>query len=108
MGGFLQAILFGYTGFRITKNCLNFDPVCPDDTTKLKITGVCYLGSKLSFTITKEDVTIEVTWSSSEPQSSSLEAVLAATQHHFPLQEGQSVTFPTAAGWIQKAPVETV
>ncbi|XP_015269413.1 PREDICTED: acid trehalase-like protein 1 [Gekko japonicus] len=106
MGGFLQAILFGYTGFRITKNHLNFDPICPDNTKKLKITGVCYLGSKLTFTFTKENVTIEVTRSSDEPQSSSLEAVLATTQQHFPLREGQSVTFPTAGGWIQKTPVK--
>uniref|UniRef100_A0A8D2IL37 Protein-glucosylgalactosylhydroxylysine glucosidase n=2 Tax=Varanus komodoensis TaxID=61221 RepID=A0A8D2IL37_VARKO len=105
MGGFLQAILFGYTGFRITKKCLNFDPVCPDDIKMLKITGVCYLGSKLEFTLTKEKVTIKVTKSSSDPESASLEAVLAGTGEHLPLNEGTGLrsvagiaTFPFCGG----------
>lgn len=75
---------------RIIKNHLKFDPVCPDDTKNLKVTGVCYLGSKLTFTFTKESVTIEVTKSSSKPQCSNLEAVLATTQQRFPLREGTS------------------
>ncbi|XP_066467270.1 protein-glucosylgalactosylhydroxylysine glucosidase isoform X1 [Tiliqua scincoides] len=94
MGGFLQAILFGYTGFRITKKRLNFDPVCPDNTNELKITGVCYLGNKLNLTLTKESITFKVTKSSMGPQSSSLEAVLAATGERFSLYEGVSTVLP--------------
>uniref|UniRef100_A0A670HNX9 Protein-glucosylgalactosylhydroxylysine glucosidase n=1 Tax=Podarcis muralis TaxID=64176 RepID=A0A670HNX9_PODMU len=106
MSGFLQAIVYGYTGFRITKKHLKFDPICPDDIKKLKITGVCYLGSKLDFTLTKEDVTIRVTQASPVLQPPGLEAVLAGTGEHLPLNEGQSISFPAAAGWIQK--VETI
>ncbi|XP_061465855.1 protein-glucosylgalactosylhydroxylysine glucosidase isoform X2 [Rhineura floridana] len=107
MGGFLQAVIFGYTGFRITKKHLKFDPVCPDDIKELRITGVCYLGSKLDFTLTNENITIKVRKFSSVLQASSLEAVLAGTGEHLPLNEGQSVSFPTAAGWIQKSHAET-
>ncbi|XP_039391617.1 protein-glucosylgalactosylhydroxylysine glucosidase isoform X2 [Mauremys reevesii] len=106
MGGFLQAILFGYTGFRITKSSLNFDPICPDNISKLKVTGVSYLGSKLNFTLTKENVRIKVTKSSRDPQLSPLEAVLVASGQRIPLPEGQSVSFATAAGWIQRASEE--
>nr|XP_008173347.1 protein-glucosylgalactosylhydroxylysine glucosidase isoform X2 [Chrysemys picta bellii] len=107
MGGFLQAILFGYTGFRITKSSLNFDPICPDNISKLKVTGVSYLGSKLNFTLTKENVRIKVTKSSRDPQLAPLEAVLVASGQRIPLPEGQSVSFATAAGWIQRTPTET-
>ncbi|XP_024064067.1 protein-glucosylgalactosylhydroxylysine glucosidase [Terrapene carolina triunguis] len=106
MGGFLQAILFGYTGFRITKSSLNFDPICPDNISKLKVTGVSYLGSKLNFTLTKENVRIKVTKSSRDPQLAPLEAVLVASGQRIPLPEGQSISFDTAAGWIQRAPTE--
>ncbi|KAM9147062.1 protein-glucosylgalactosylhydroxylysine glucosidase [Pangshura tecta] len=106
MGGFLQAILFGYTGFRITKSSLNFDPICLDNISKLKVTGVSYLGSKLNFTLTKETVRIKVTKSSRDPQLSPLEAVLVASGQRIPLPEGQSVSFTTAAGWIQRASEE--
>uniref|UniRef100_A0A8C0H4N6 Protein-glucosylgalactosylhydroxylysine glucosidase n=1 Tax=Chelonoidis abingdonii TaxID=106734 RepID=A0A8C0H4N6_CHEAB len=88
MGGFLQAILFGYTGFRITKSSLNFDPICPDNISKLKVTGVSYLGSKLNFTLTKENVRIKVTKSSRDPQLFPLEAVLVASGQRIPLPEG--------------------
>ncbi|XP_014382643.1 protein-glucosylgalactosylhydroxylysine glucosidase isoform X1 [Alligator sinensis] len=106
MGGFLQAVLFGYTGFRITKNSLNFDPVCPDDINRIKVTGVSYLGNKLNFTITKERIRIKVTKSSGDPRSSLLEAVLVESGQRILLHEGQIVVFPTTAGWIQRASAE--
>nr|XP_006131719.1 protein-glucosylgalactosylhydroxylysine glucosidase [Pelodiscus sinensis]XP_006131720.1 protein-glucosylgalactosylhydroxylysine glucosidase [Pelodiscus sinensis] len=106
MGGFLQAILFGYTGFRITKGSLNFDPICPANIRKLKITGVSYLGSKLNFTLTEETVRVKVTKSSGDPRLSPLEAVLGASGQHIPLPEGQSISFATTAGRIQRASAE--
>ncbi|XP_025031591.1 protein-glucosylgalactosylhydroxylysine glucosidase isoform X3 [Python bivittatus] len=106
MGGFLQAIFFGYAGFRISRSCLKFDPVYPDDIKQLNITGVCYLGNKLNFTLTKEKTTIKMTRSSPDLQLSVLEVVLAETGEHLSLKEGQSVSFFTTAGWIQKASIE--
>ncbi|NXN25189.1 PGGHG glucosidase, partial [Nycticryphes semicollaris] len=102
MGGFLQAVLFGYTGFRITKTSLRFDPAFPEDINKVKVIGVSYLGSKLKFTITKKEMRIKVTESPQDLMVSPLEAVLEASGQRFPLSGGQSISFPTAAGWIQR------
>ncbi|NXI69620.1 PGGHG glucosidase, partial [Anseranas semipalmata] len=106
MGGFLQAVLFGYTGFRITKTSLRFNPSCPDDVNKLKVTGIAYFGNKLKFTITKEEIRIKVTESPLDSPALPLEAVLEESGQRFPLCEGQSISFPTAAGWIQRSPTE--
>ncbi|NXU16697.1 PGGHG glucosidase, partial [Pardalotus punctatus] len=89
MGGFLQVVLFGFTGFRITRSSLLFDPAFPDDITKLKVSGVSYLGNKLEFTITREEVRMEVTETSQDPLASPLEAVLESGQR-FPLWEGMA------------------
>ncbi|NXY75011.1 PGGHG glucosidase, partial [Glareola pratincola] len=107
MGGFLQAVLFGYTGFRIMKTSLRFDPALPDDIDRLKVTGVSYLGTKLTFTITKEEMKVRVTESPRDPVASPLEVVLEASGQRLSLPGGQSVSFPTAAGWIQRSPTET-
>ncbi|NXT93763.1 PGGHG glucosidase, partial [Anhinga rufa] len=88
MGGFLQAILFGYTGFRITKTGLRFNPALPDDINNLKVTGVSYFGNKLKFTITKEEIGIKVAESPRDPPASPLEAVLEESGQRFPLCEG--------------------
>ncbi|XP_068539805.1 protein-glucosylgalactosylhydroxylysine glucosidase isoform X3 [Anas acuta] len=106
MGGFLQAVLFGYTGFRITKTSLLFNPSCPDDVHKLKVTGVSYLGNKLKFTITKEEMRIEVSESPLDPPALPLEAVLEESGQRFPLGKGHSISFPTVAGWIQRSPTK--
>ncbi|XP_065492067.1 protein-glucosylgalactosylhydroxylysine glucosidase isoform X2 [Caloenas nicobarica] len=105
MGGFLQAILFGCTGFRITRSSLRFDPALPPDINGLTVTGVSYLGNKLQFSITREDTRIRVTACAREPPACPLEAVLEASGQRWPLREGQSVSFPTAAGWIQRCPL---
>ncbi|NXN14534.1 PGGHG glucosidase, partial [Indicator maculatus] len=88
MGGFLQAVLFGCTGFRITRCSLRFDPAFPEDIHKLAVTGVSYLGNKLKFTITREEIRIQVTASAQDPLASPLEAVLQESGQRFPLCEG--------------------
>ncbi|XP_053923592.1 protein-glucosylgalactosylhydroxylysine glucosidase isoform X2 [Cuculus canorus] len=108
MGGFLQAVLFGYTGFRITKTCLRFNPAFPHDIHKLKITGVSYFGNKLEFTITKEEIRIKVMESSLNPPASPLEAVLEESGQRVLLHEGQSISLPVVAGWIQRLSTKAV
>ncbi|KAK2520507.1 Athl1 [Columba livia] len=107
IGGFLQAILFGCTGFRITRSSLHFDPAFPPDINGLTVTGVSYLGNKLQFTIARGQTRIQVTARAREPPACPLEAVLEASGQRWPLREGQSVSFPTAAGWIQRVSAET-
>ncbi|NXK71642.1 PGGHG glucosidase, partial [Amazona guildingii] len=102
MGGFLQAILFGYTGFRITRSSLRFDPALPDDIHELNVTGVSYLGNKLRFSITREAMGIEVTESPRDPPALPLEAVLAGSGQRLPLHKGQRISLPMAAGCIRR------
>ncbi|XP_075044721.1 protein-glucosylgalactosylhydroxylysine glucosidase [Mixophyes fleayi] len=100
MGGFLQAVLFGYTGFRVTNKSLEFDPTFSDDFTKLLITGVCYLGNKLNFTFTKDITTVELT-SILGSRSYALVISLGQLTPYLPLYVGQKVSFPTKAGRVQ-------
>uniref|UniRef100_A0A8C5IUE8 Protein-glucosylgalactosylhydroxylysine glucosidase n=1 Tax=Junco hyemalis TaxID=40217 RepID=A0A8C5IUE8_JUNHY len=102
MGGFLQVVLFGFTGFRITRSGLLFDPVFPNGITKLQLSSISYLGNRLEVTITREEIRMAVTEASWDPPAPALEVVLESG-HRFPLWEGQGVSFPTASGWIQSA-----
>uniref|UniRef100_A0A6I8RFB3 Protein-glucosylgalactosylhydroxylysine glucosidase n=1 Tax=Xenopus tropicalis TaxID=8364 RepID=A0A6I8RFB3_XENTR len=100
MGGFLQAILFGYTGLRIAKAHLSFDPILPDDIPRLHITGVFYLGNKLNFTLSSNIITIEVT-SVLKGQNCTLEIYFSQLEPSLPLYIGRPVSFPTRAGQVQ-------
>lgn len=44
-GGFLQTMIFGYPGFRITENGLIYQPRCPEGATSIKMKNLAYLGS---------------------------------------------------------------
>ncbi|KAM4722238.1 protein-glucosylgalactosylhydroxylysine glucosidase [Rhinophrynus dorsalis] len=101
MGGFLQAILFGYTGFRISKCSLNFDPIFSDDFNKLHISGIFYLGNKLNFTFTKDITTLEVTTVLGY-QNCLLEVSFGQLEPTLPLYVGKLVSFPTRAGHVQE------
>lgn len=48
-GGFLQTVIYGYPGIRITEEELLIEnPVCPDHTGGLKVRGLRYLGYRLN------------------------------------------------------------
>lgn len=48
-GGFLQTLVQGYAGLRITESALLVDsPTCPEGTNELKVRGMGYLGSVFS------------------------------------------------------------
>ncbi|XP_031244629.1 protein-glucosylgalactosylhydroxylysine glucosidase isoform X2 [Mastomys coucha] len=102
MGGFLQAALFGCTGFRITEAGVTFDPLCPDLLSRVSVSGVSYLGNKLNFTFSKDSVTLEVT-ARAEPRAPLLEAELWPSLARLPLTPGQKVSFPHSAGRIQRS-----
>lgn len=102
MGGFLQAALFGCTGFRITAAGVTFDPLCPDLVSKVSVSGVSYLGNKLNFAFSKDLVTLEVT-ARAEPGAPLLEAELWPSLARLTLSPGQKVSFPHTAGRIQRS-----
>jgi len=61
MGGFLQAILFGYGGVRLGEKSLDFDPVLPPGCTEMRFTGIDYMNSSLSLTVVDKNMTITLT-----------------------------------------------
>ena len=60
-GGFLQSLMFGYAGIRLQMESLHFDPVLPNETTKVELTGITYLGNKMNLGYDLKNTVIEVT-----------------------------------------------
>ncbi|XP_075996892.1 protein-glucosylgalactosylhydroxylysine glucosidase [Genypterus blacodes] len=105
MGGFLQAVLFGYTGFRVQKDCLVFSPHLPSCINELRIRGVSYLGRKMDWLLRGEEVCIILREQASGAMNTKpfeLQVVLKASGTKIPLITGQPVTFPQAPGCICK------
>ncbi|KAF5908280.1 Protein-glucosylgalactosylhydroxylysine glucosidase, partial [Clarias magur] len=60
MGGFLQAVLFGYTGFRVQQDCLTFSPLLPNEVSMLTLKGISYIGNKMDWVLDKQEVSVVV------------------------------------------------
>nr|XP_012625040.1 acid trehalase-like protein 1 isoform X3 [Microcebus murinus] len=102
MGGFLQAVLFGCTGFRVTRAGVTFDPVCPAGVPRVCVSGIFYRGNKLNFSFSEDSVTVEVT-AQPGPGAAPLEAELWPSGAQLPLRPGEKISFPRSAGRIQKS-----
>ncbi|XP_013981556.1 protein-glucosylgalactosylhydroxylysine glucosidase isoform X1 [Salmo salar] len=105
MGGFLQAVLFGYTGFRVQKDCLAFAPSIPEDITQLCIRGVSYLGNKMDWLVRGQEVYIilrEGAKHAGNTKPCALQVVLKNSGTKIPLIPGKPVTFPRESGMICK------
>ncbi|KAK7117244.1 hypothetical protein R3I94_022717 [Phoxinus phoxinus] len=100
MGGFLQALLFGYTGFRVQKEHLAFAPLLPRDIDALSVRGVSYLGNKMDWLVKSAEVSVSVRKSGNK-EPFALELVLN-TGTTIPLIPGESVTFLRQPGQIRK------
>ncbi|XP_070568257.1 protein-glucosylgalactosylhydroxylysine glucosidase-like isoform X1 [Ptychodera flava] len=87
MGGFLQAVLFGYGGFRLYQDSLDFNPVLPPNTTGFNITGINYLGSSMDFVIKTDFVVVTLT----EQTKGSPELTLVYNGKQIPLQAAKPV-----------------
>ncbi|XP_004069635.1 protein-glucosylgalactosylhydroxylysine glucosidase [Oryzias latipes] len=102
MGGFLQAVLFGYTGFRVQKDCLAFSPLLPNDIQELCLRGMNYLGSKMDWLLRKEEVCIILREQSHSDDTFDLQVVLKESGMKIPLTPGKPVTFHRQPGSICK------
>lgn len=102
MGGFLQAALCGFTGFRITGAGVTFDPMCPAGVSAVCVQGLCYQGNRLDFSFSEGSVTVEVK-AQPGPGAPPLEAELWPTRARVPLLPGHRVSFPRSAGRIQRS-----
>ncbi|XP_059190614.1 protein-glucosylgalactosylhydroxylysine glucosidase [Centropristis striata] len=110
MGGFLQAVLFGYTGFRVQKDCLAFSTLLPNDISELCIRGVNYLGSQMDWLLRKDEVCIILRKqgnSAGNTKACDLQVVLKASGTKIPLTPGQPVTFPREPGSVCKVILES-
>ncbi|XP_040826989.1 protein-glucosylgalactosylhydroxylysine glucosidase isoform X2 [Ochotona curzoniae] len=103
-GGFLQAMLFGCTGFRLTLAGLSFDPVNLPDISGVSILGVFLQGSRLDFCFSRDCVAVKVTVPTGPP-GPSLEVELWPSGLRLPLPPGHKVSFPLSAGRIQRIPL---
>ncbi|XP_029378965.1 protein-glucosylgalactosylhydroxylysine glucosidase [Echeneis naucrates] len=105
MGGFLQAVLFGYTGFRVQKECLAFSPLLPSDISELCIRGVNYLGNQMDWLLRRDEVCIILReWANTDGTANAynLQVVLKASGTKYPLTPGKPVTFPREPGCVRK------
>jgi len=59
-GGYLQNMLFGYSGFRLTDDELLVNPILPITITFMKFRSIHYLGNVFSLTFDKSMMTVEV------------------------------------------------
>lgn len=86
MGGFLQAVYFGYGGVRIYNEHLSFNPRLPPMTSGFRLLGMNYLGNSLDVVIRHYTVSVTVTNSS---QLEPLYLKVQSTQAVYDLQLGE-------------------
>lgn len=96
-GGFLQAVLYGYGGFRIKNDGLYFKSTLPFRVTKLTL-SIHYLGCSLKFEVQVRGVTCTLV--SNGPISPDLEVVTGGGV--YALKRGQPVTLKTKQGVVRK------
>ncbi|XP_078315125.1 protein-glucosylgalactosylhydroxylysine glucosidase-like isoform X2 [Crassostrea virginica] len=61
MGGFLQSVLFGYGGFRLHPDRIEFQGRLPPSTTSFNVTGLDYLGGSIDFCFSNTLTTVLLT-----------------------------------------------
>lgn len=98
-GGFLQSVLFGYGGFKLREDHLEFMPRLLPNTTSMKITGLDYLGNSIDVTIGTTSSNVTVT--SRASSSPTIEAVIESTQKKSTLDIGKVVSFSNELVFIR-------
>ncbi|XP_060072818.1 protein-glucosylgalactosylhydroxylysine glucosidase-like [Ylistrum balloti] len=91
MGGYLQSLMFGYGGFRIFEDRLQFNPTLPPDTSTFNITGVDYLGGYFDFSFGDKYMTVNQTKAALEE----MKIVIASTGQTQTLDIGVIVQYQT-------------
>ena len=97
-GGFLQAVIYGYGGFRLKDSELSFNPTLPPNVNEMTI-RVNYLGSLIDFAIKDEKITIMVV--SGGPIAPSLE--VSTSEGIFSLERGKAVSISRDRGVLRIA-----
>uniref|UniRef100_A0ABM0GNJ9 Acid trehalase-like protein 1-like n=1 Tax=Saccoglossus kowalevskii TaxID=10224 RepID=A0ABM0GNJ9_SACKO len=61
MGAYLQTLIYGYGGFRLHYEQLDFNPVLPLNVNTMKFVGLEFMGSEFDFEYDETSIKIEVT-----------------------------------------------
>ncbi|XP_077992893.1 protein-glucosylgalactosylhydroxylysine glucosidase-like [Glandiceps talaboti] len=96
MGGFLQAVMFGYGGFRLHIDKLNFDPVLPPNINSIKFKNLNYIRSNFDFVVDANTVRIVV--GSVDPQHEIKVRVQNGTEVLF--EKGKVINLTRSPGTI--------
>jgi trehalose/maltose hydrolase-like predicted phosphorylase len=93
MGGFLQAVLFGYGVIRLELNQIEFKPHShlPDQATKFIFHGIKYQGFVLDFTIDNQMYEIFVR---SQNNTDNIALVYEHREHRDALKVNDRLSFP--------------
>ena len=102
-GGFLQAVVYGYGGFRLRENRLDFHPTLPRGCSKLTIHGVHYMGNKIEFVIKRKMFGIRLI--NKGPISPRLEVIMIYKQtKRYVLKIGEMMYLSRGRGFLQISP----
>nr|XP_054758478.1 protein-glucosylgalactosylhydroxylysine glucosidase-like [Lytechinus pictus] len=101
MGGFLQAIVFGYGGIRLQRNSLLVDITLPANTDTITFRGLNYLGNSLC--ICGKNDTVHVTVLDRNNLSFHADLQLVQGSHVIPLYLKTTVTVPRFTFSIEPA-----
>ncbi|XP_069117851.1 protein-glucosylgalactosylhydroxylysine glucosidase-like [Argopecten irradians] len=96
IGGYLQSLLYGYGGFRIYPDRLQFSPAIPPNTTSLSLTGIDYLGGSYHFTFSDQYITINQT----SAAAGRMKVVIPSTHHTQTLDVGTVIKFRRSTAYL--------
>ena len=91
MGGFLQAVVFGYGGLRLHPDEIRLNPKVPGNVTKLQVRGLHYRGNVIDFTIRASESDVCVRYADIEARLLVLRIVESGEEYKMDVKK--NVTF---------------
>jgi trehalose/maltose hydrolase-like predicted phosphorylase len=106
MGGFLQAVVFGYGGLRLHPDKIRLNPKLPENVTKLRVRGLHYRGNVIDFTVGSTESEICVRSADIEARLLVLQDVESGEEYY--LDVGKVVTFSNGPVIVKEYEQNTV
>ncbi|XP_033736120.1 protein-glucosylgalactosylhydroxylysine glucosidase-like [Pecten maximus] len=96
IGGYLQSLIFGYGGFRIFEDRLQFDPTLPPDASTFNLTGIDYLDGSFDFYFTETHMSIHQT----KHAMGAMKVTVTSTGQTGTLAVGVMVQYPRGKAYL--------
>ncbi|XP_060072814.1 protein-glucosylgalactosylhydroxylysine glucosidase-like [Ylistrum balloti] len=96
IGGYLQSLIYGYGGFRIFQDRLQFNPNIPQSSTSFNLTGIDYLGGSFDFSFLNNSMLITQTSTS----IGEIKIVITSTGETETLKVGAVVQYPRSKAYL--------